>query len=29
MHGEKVNAVIPIKETADDEYLIMTTKNEL
>lgn len=27
MHGEKVNAVIPIKETADDEYLIMTTKN--
>lgn len=27
MHGEKVNAVIPIKETADNEYLIMTTKN--
>ena len=26
MHGEKVNAVIPVKETEADEYLIMTTK---
>ena len=27
MHGEKVNAVIPVKEAQADEYLIMATKN--
>lgn len=27
MHGEKVNAVIPLKDTSSDEYLIMATKN--
>ena len=26
MHGEKVNAVIPVKDAGSDEYLIMTTK---
>lgn len=27
MHGEKVNAVIPVKNAEADEYLIMATKN--
>ena len=26
MHGEKVNAVIPVKDAGSDEYLIMATK---